>query len=193
MLSAKRIAMVAALALGFAVTAQAVPINGAIGMAGGYTTDSGDDATATAIDFDPTGPGGNFTTFQALGDLAIFLGKIGSITDFTFNPFSGPINGFYSVSNGGSTLTFDLTSLTLVNQDATEIRLSGVGNMHLTGFDTTLGDWQFTAQVNQFGSNFAFTWSASSGASGLPVPEPGSMALIGLGVMMAGIARRRRQ
>jgi hypothetical protein len=69
------------------------------------------------------------------------------------------------------------TGLTLSIHDA--------GFATLTGFDTTPGEWVFTA--NQFG-DIVGSFSATSFA----VPEPFSLGILGLGVFCLGLVKRSR-
>ncbi len=68
---------------------------------------------ATKIDFLPNGTGtGLFSTLTATGDLAVFANQMngGTIKDLTYAPFAS-VAGFYTISVGGATLTFDMQSL----------------------------------------------------------------------------------
>lgn len=192
-LSGRAIAAAAAIgAMAFAATpAQAVPIVGSISMNGGVTMlDSSnnttvDPATAVALDFNPAGTGGSFTTVSADGD---FTGaaSTGTITDFTFNPFSGPINDFWSVVVGANTFYFDLTGISIVHQGSDYLTLSGSGTMHATGYDNTAGIFSFTSQSPASAGVFSFSASSS-------VPEPAPLALLGLGLVALAVANKKRK
>ena len=191
------------LALGFAGQASAAAIVGSINMYGDFQPMNGSSntqnmTTANRIDFLPTGgTTGTFSTGTGIGDLSAFANQtnMGTIKDLTFNPFSS-VNTFYTITVGGSTLSFDLTSLTVDLQSASFLNISGQGMMYLTGYDATPGNWIFSGQSSAGASPRAtFSWSAGSTAQTpeTSVPEPASMALLGLGMLAAGYVSRRRK
>jgi hypothetical protein len=180
--------------IGFAAESNAVPITGTISMTGALTPrDGGAGGGATNnfnaadfLDFSPAGGGtGSFFVNVANGDLAGFVGSLGSIKDFSFDPFAA-VDDFYTVTAAPGTLTFDLNSLTIDTRGATFLSLSGDGTLSLTGFDDTSGHWTFSTQST--GGTVEFTWSSSTVA----VPEPATLALIGAGLASAGLLRRRK-
>ena len=183
------VAAVIAVAALAAAPASAVKISGDVSFNGGFTPNGsiGTGGTATAIDFDPNGAGGLITVTQSDGDFAangVVNGTTGSIQDFTFAPFAGPIAGFWTLG----IFSFQLDNITSTSfftaggQDF--LVLTGTGIISAAGFDDTAGSWSFSG--NRSGSTFSF--SASSGA----IPEPATLALIGAGLLGLGVARRRK-
>jgi len=131
-------------------------------------------ATATYLDFSaPTFFGGGTGGFSGIAD-----GTLGSITDFSFSPFVGPIANFWSVAG----FTFTLDTIAIAEQDSTFLTLLGSGTVSGNGYAPTEGWWSFTTQN---GSTNVF-WSATES-----VPAPGMLGLLGLGLVGLGLATMR--
>ena len=157
-----------------AVNANAALINGSLAIGGAYDATGGADlSNATLLTLDTVGANG------ASGDIALFVdgttpaGTGGSVSLDAFSP----VNSFVTI--GGWQL--DLTSLTIDDQTAGVLNLSGAGRLSGNGFDVTDATWSFSSQSL---TSYSMTVTA--------VPVPAAVWLFGSGLIgLAGIARRK--
>lgn len=183
---------IAALAVAsFALVANAVPITGAISIAGAATPLGGDFNTATG--FATLGPASAISTSGNFTQVPLFANNI---TMFAFDygttgsPALTPPGGLvvWTTLNLGITTSFFLTGITVVDHNVfDQVGLIGAGIFSITGLDDTYGTFNLTA--NQAGTTFSF--SASQSAQNR-VPDSASTAILlalGLGCMGFGVRR----
>jgi PEP-CTERM motif len=160
-------------------TAQAASLSGGIGFGGLFTPSGGATLdTATGIDI-------TFATVTATaGDFVPAAGAAATFSHLNFAPPNTPIEPLWTVAVGATTYSFDLSGLNVDLQTAAVLNLSGDGTLMATGFDNTAGEWTFSGQEG----NVFFTFSA---ITSVPIPEPGTALLLGLGLVGLGVERRR--
>ena len=151
---------------------------------------------ATGIKFDPSdetdylGLGINLTGVDAFvqsgnGDFSGTSGSFVNFHDFTFAPLgpgSQPI--LWSFIDEAITYGLKMVTVSIVNQDNTQINLRGNAILSATGFADTNGTFEFTA--NNSGATFNYSSSAA-------VPEPASLAIFGIGLLSMGFSQARRR
>lgn len=140
-------------------------------------------STVDCQGFTLTPPTDNVIVNNATGSFAgIPIGTVGTMAGVDITNL--PVTPQWSVSG----FSFDLLSATVttvLNSGGVKfLNLSGTGNAKATGFTDTAGIWSWTGTAT--GGTFSFAASTT-------VAEPMSLALMGAGLLGAGLLRRRRR
>jgi len=176
--------LIGATLLFMATAVMAVPITGSINFLGlaeytGGTTP----ATATGINFiNPFIVG-----LAGTGDYANVFANV-NFTDFQFSPGlnPSPVDPLWTFNYNSKSYDFIMSTVkSFVSPDGSSLTLVGTGTLQITGFSDTPGTWSFTTQ----GTEQVLAFSAESTAT--PVPEPGTMILLGAGILGLAFFGRR--
>ena len=171
-------------AAGFALSAQATQISGAIDFAGEVSFDTTSLKTATMVTqwhmAVVSGTSGDFSSVALNSNVAF-------VTPYVFNPPTAYAS-LWSV--GG--FTFELVSSSIDLQTNKFLNVSGQGFVTGNGFDRTPGTWTFTSNRSNGGTSRQFSFAANSTA--VPTPDSGStVALLGVALITVGALRAKFQ
>lgn len=132
--------------------------------------------TVDFVDDYPLVPG-NARVSNATGDLAGFVFQSVMYNNFSYDPLTVE-NPIWSLTTGLA--SFDLLSINSIVESSAGLILTGSGVLHASGFDSTPGDWSFSA--NSTRTYFTFSNQTTANA----VPDGGSTVLL-LGVAIIGL------
>ena len=186
----KKLLLTGLLSIGMSLAAHAVPIYGGISFFGGYTpqdstaTTVADLNNATQIAFGPTvvGIGGTSGAFTVIPDFT----SVTMFTPLVISPATLPGSALWSVSSGGNTFTFTLTSMTVSPVSgslpgAQALTVNGIGTLsYAGGLGYTPIEGSFIGTFN--GGQGTSTWSASTAS----VPDGGTTVTL-LGASLLGL------
>ncbi|MFO7689811.1 MAG: PEP-CTERM sorting domain-containing protein [Cryobacterium sp.] len=170
----------------------AAPIQGDVTFTGSWEPRAADTTTKVSI---PNAVHIAFLAAEVDAALGDFAGSEGpaDYTDFTFDPFTGPIVPLWTIVANGITFSFTLEAVTVGLQTNTLLVLQGTGTVIASGpgsagFDPTAFFWEFSG--NDTGSILSFSAIAANVAD---VPEPSVVGLLGLGLIAMGAVGVRRR
>lgn len=184
--------LAAVAAIGHSV--QAAPITGSIDFSGAVEYNTTSLATATQVNhfYDVAGNIDKANVSSTTGAYTVIpLGTDATfVAPYVFTP-STAYAPLWTVTAGGETFTFELTSSTVTMQTASFLDITGVGFLTGTGttnYDRTPGSWAFSSQSSGGATRSRFSFSANNTA----LPDAGSaLTLLGIGMMGVEAVRRK--
>jgi len=174
-------------AIALTTVVHAAPITGTIELSSEASTITIDYGLNT-VSFSPTAPDNNTEVAASSGSMSVLLpvGTLISYQNFSYDPLSvtnpiwtsgntwfnlSEVTSFYEAPNGNGLLLFG----------------KGTINTNVAGYETTAGDWSFSA--DRANNTTKFSWSST--ASATSVPDGGStIALLSTSILGLGGARR---
>ena len=179
-------------------SAAATMITGQINIGGSSTATDKDilfsGASVTMFGAAPTGD------FTGLGGLSTTPGNALTMYSFNYRNVPPPTK-IWDIDSNGLLYSFTLNTVQIFSGDNDPSCISGpYGCLVLNGtgvFDITNSDGSSAGytptRARWLYSQSGITFSSESQSSGQPIPEPGTLALLGLGLVGIGFIRRIRK
>lgn len=172
----------------FATQVKAQDVTGSISFFGSSSVSGSSGSGLTLVNF-----GNDWHYIAGTGTYNAIL----PYTSAAFNGFSftgdgtaamltAPDSPLWSITYSGITYTFDLMSLSSGHTQTDSMAFTGAGILHATGYNDTAGSFSLSGT----GTNYSFQLTFDSNTA---VPEPSTMALLGMSVLAGGIFIYRRR
>jgi hypothetical protein len=176
----KSLALITVFAAVTVATAKADTISGSISISGA------DSYNKNSVTFVGNGSVNAVTgTLTSLGTCQLCV----ALTDFNLKPTTFSPTTIFTVTNNGETVSLLLSSLTTVKSNGNMLNVVGEGTLSQTGYDSAQGTIRLTSQDGKAG---VVSFSATTMVA--PTPEPGTLMLLGTGLVgSAGALYNRRR